>query len=74
MPIDKDDAVALRNAIKLLEHPSLAARLAPRRRGSLVMRDLDETVRMIADRPLAEIIALLDREATVAEYAARRRG
>jgi hypothetical protein len=36
------------------------------------MRDLDETVRMIADRPLAEIIALLDREATVAEYAARR--
>ena len=36
------------------------------------MCDLDETVRMIADRPLAEIIALLDREATVAEYAARR--
>jgi hypothetical protein len=36
------------------------------------MRDLDETVRMIADRPLAEIIALLDREATAAEYAARR--
>ena len=39
---------------------------------TLLMRDLDETVRMIADRPLAEIIALLDREATVAEYAARR--
>ena len=38
----------------------------------LLMRDLDETVRMIADRPLAEIIALLDREATAAEYAARR--
>jgi hypothetical protein len=36
------------------------------------MRDLDETVRMSADRPLAEIIALLDREATAAEYAARR--
>ena len=36
------------------------------------MRDLDETVRMIADRPLAEIIALLDREATAVEYAARR--
>jgi hypothetical protein len=36
------------------------------------MRDLDETVRMIADRPLAEIIALLEREATAAEYAARR--
>ena len=27
MPIDKDDAHALRNAVKLLEHPSLAARL-----------------------------------------------
>jgi hypothetical protein len=27
MPIDKDDADALRNAVKLLEHPSLAARL-----------------------------------------------
>jgi hypothetical protein len=36
------------------------------------MRDLDETVRMIADRPIAEIIALLDREATAAEHAARR--
>jgi hypothetical protein len=36
------------------------------------MRDLDETVRMIADRPLAEIIALLDREAIAVEYAARR--
>jgi hypothetical protein len=36
------------------------------------MRDLDETVRMIADRPLVEIIAQLDREATAAEYAARR--
>ena len=45
----------------------------PREGGErLLMRDLDETVRMIADRPLAEIIALLDREATVAEYAARR--
>ena len=39
---------------------------------TLLMRDLDETVRMIADRPLADIIALLDREATAAEYAARR--
>ena len=38
----------------------------------LLMRDLDETVIMIADRPLAEIIALLDGEATAAEYAARR--
>jgi hypothetical protein len=27
MPIDKDDADTLRNAVKLLEHPSLAARL-----------------------------------------------
>ena len=27
MPIDKDDADALRNAVRLLEHPSLAARL-----------------------------------------------
>jgi hypothetical protein len=36
------------------------------------MRDLDETVRMIADRPLAEIIALLDLEARAAENAARR--
>src|SRR5450759_750194 len=27
MPIDKDDADALRNAVKLLEYPSLAARL-----------------------------------------------
>ena len=36
------------------------------------MRDLDETVRMIADLPLAEIITLLDREAAAAEYAARR--
>jgi hypothetical protein len=36
------------------------------------MHDLDKTVRMIADRPLAEIIALLDREATEAGYAARR--
>ena len=26
MSIDKDDADALRNAVKLLEHPSLAAR------------------------------------------------
>src|SRR5450759_1235016 len=47
----------------------------PREGGErLLMRDLDETVRMIADRPLAEIIALLDREATVAEYAARCTG
>ena len=45
----------------------------PREGGErLLMRDLDEAVRMIADRPLAEIIALLDREATAAEYAARR--
>jgi hypothetical protein len=27
MPIDKDDTDALRKAVKLLEHPSLAARL-----------------------------------------------
>ena len=38
----------------------------------LLMRDLDETVRMIADLPLAKIITLLDREAAAAEYAARR--
>jgi len=44
------------------------ARALPREGGErLLMRDLDETVRMIADRPLAEIIALLDREATAAE-------
>ena len=36
------------------------------------MRDLDETVRMLADRPLVEIITLLEREATVPDYAARR--
>ena len=36
------------------------------------MRDLDETVRMIADRPLVEIVTLLEREATAADYAARR--
>jgi hypothetical protein len=45
----------------------------PREGGErLLMRDLDKTVRMIADRPLVEIIALLDREAMAAEYAARR--
>jgi phage-related protein len=30
MPIENDDTDALRNAVRLLEHPSLAARLAGR--------------------------------------------